>query len=103
MHYTCALVFIHQMMLFWISAFLWYVAGDSLLNPPQNHLGIILADNWSTIYPQYYVIVWCSPGLILLVEVVTDLAQNLTLKDHCLKEIVEFLEIGSSTQSLLMG
>ena len=87
-----ALVFTHKLMQLWIAAFFWYAAGDSLLNPPQNHLGIILTDSRSTIYPKYHVIVRCSPGLILfLVKVVTDSAQNLTLENHCLKEIVEFL------------
>ena len=68
------LVFICKLMQLWSGTFLWYAAGDSLLNPPQNHLAIIQF-YWSTIcvYLQYHVIVWCFPGLILfLVKVVTD-------------------------------
>jgi hypothetical protein len=60
-----ALVLIYQLMQFWIAVFIWNAARDSLLNPLQNLFRFILANSWSTIYPQYDVVVWCSPGLIL--------------------------------------
>jgi hypothetical protein len=87
-----ALVLIDQPMQLWIAVFLWYVAHDSLLNPPQKHLRFIVTHSWSTIYPQCHVVGWCFLGLILsLVKLVIDTAQSFTLEDHCLKEIVEFL------------
>ncbi len=73
----------------WVTSFLWYATCDSLLNPPQNHLRFIVSYSRST---KYHVVVWCSPGLIpFLVKVVIDAAQNITIEDHCLEEIMEFL------------
>ena len=81
-----------QLVQFGITVLLGDTAGDSGLNPLQYLVIAACSSHRSTIYPQEYVIVWCSTCLIFfLKEVVRNSTQYLSLYNDRLEEIVKFL------------
>ena len=61
-----------QVVQLWVGGLVGNVAGDPFLDPLQYHVIIILPSHGGTIYPQEDVVVWCSPGLVLLLEKVVS-------------------------------
>ena len=62
------LVFGDQLVQPWVGGLVGNAAGDPFLDPLQYHIIVILPCHGGTIYPQEDVAVWCSPGVVLLLE-----------------------------------
>ena len=85
-------------------------AGDPFLDPLQYHIIVILPCHGGIFYSQEDVVVWCSPGLVLLLEeVVGNSTQCFSIQDRSSEEVVEFLrkfldtEMGSSVHNFPIG
>ena len=59
----------------WVAGLVGNAVGYPFLDPLQYHIIVILPCHGDTIYPQEDVVVWCSPGLVLLEKVVGNSTQ----------------------------
>ena len=86
------LVFCDQFVQFWVTGLIGDTTGDPFLDPLQYHIVVVFTGHRGTIDPQEDVVVWCSPGLVLLFEeVVSNTTQCFAVEDHNPEEIMKFL------------
>ena len=80
-----------QLVQLWVAGLLRYAAGDPLLDPLQYHISVVTPGHGRTFYPQQDVVVRCSAGLVLLVEVVGHLPKYLSFQNDRVEEVVKLL------------